>query len=325
MRLPVWPCGRFATQPPDSQQAETRALTCAAARPLSALPYNELRSQNKSIGLCANEFAAGKGIFLPKYESALPYRFFHLFSLIPLLAAALWNAHASAQARPESQYYARTNTFGVFGAYSPDSSHIFLGYAENRKLVDFGVSYNRRLLIGRVVNWQYSGELLPVALESDPVGIETNNETTPVVSTIAFNLGAQFVTCSPSTVAYSFTDQNGVTYSGTLTYSCSGRRWTMGEAMSPIGFQWNFLPRHKTQPFLIGHGGYMYSTQPIPIIQAGSFNFTFDLGAGFEVYRSRTRSIRIEYRYHHISNHNTAQENPGIDSGLFQATYAFGR
>jgi opacity protein-like surface antigen len=69
----------------------------------------------------------------------------------------------------------------------------------------------------------------------------------------------------------------------------------------------------------------MYSTQPIPIIQAGSFNFTFDLGAGFEIYRTLHRSIRVEYRYHHISNHNTAQENPGIDSGLFQASYAFGR
>jgi opacity protein-like surface antigen len=69
----------------------------------------------------------------------------------------------------------------------------------------------------------------------------------------------------------------------------------------------------------------MYSTQPIPLAQAGSFNFTFDLGAGVEIYRSTTRSIRAEYRFHHISNHNTAMENPGIDSGLFQVSYAFGR
>ena len=119
--------------------------------------------------------------------------------------------------------------------------------------------------------------------------------------------------------------KNGVTYSGTETFSCSGRRWTIGEAMSPIGMQWNFQPRRKTQLFLTGHGGYMYSTKPIPVLNAGSFNFTFDFGAGFELYRSRTKSIRAEYRYHHISNHGTAQENPGIDSGLIQVTYAFGR
>jgi opacity protein-like surface antigen len=242
-----------------------------------------------------------------------------------LLVAALWNVNVSAQTGTDGPYYARKNTFGFFGAYSPDSSHMLLGYAENRKLLDFGVSYNRRLLIDHVVNWQYSLELLPVALESDPVGIETNNETLPVVATTSANFGADFVTCPPATIPYSFTDQSGVTYSGTLTYSCNGRRWTIGEAMSPIGMQWNFLPRHKIQPFFIGHGGYMYSTRPIPVIQAGSFNFTFDLGAGFEVYRSKTRSIRVEYRYHHISNHDTAGENPGIDNGLFQATYTFGR
>jgi opacity protein-like surface antigen len=95
--------------------------------------------------------------------------------------------------------------------------------------------------------------------------------------------------------------------------------------MSPVGFQWNFLPRRKLQPFIIGHGGSMYSTRPIPIQEAGSFNFTFDLGAGFELYRSKTHSVRAEYRYHHISNHNTANQNPGIDNGLFQVTYSFGR
>jgi hypothetical protein len=58
---------------------------------------------------------------------------------------------------------------------------------------------------------------------------------------------------------------------------------------------------------------------------AGSFNFTFDFEAGLELYRTRGKSIRAEYRYHHISNNNTAPNNPGIDSGLFQFTYCFGR
>ena len=86
---------------------------------------------------------------------------------------------------------------------------------------------------------------------------------------------------------------NGVEYSFNYVDTCS-RQWTIGEGMSPIGFQWNFMPRHKLQPFFIGHGGYMYSTQPIPISTAGSFNFTFDFGAGVELYRSKTRSVRAE-------------------------------
>jgi hypothetical protein len=69
----------------------------------------------------------------------------------------------------------------------------------------------------------------------------------------------------------------------------------------------------------------MYTTHPIPADNAGSFNFTFDIGAGIELYRTATRSMRVEYRFHHISNAYTAQFNPGIDSGVFQFTYAFGK
>lgn len=201
---------------------------------------------------------------------------------------------------------------------------MLLGYAEKRELVDFGASWSRRLILNRVVNWQYSVELLPVALESDPTAKELIQYTEPITQTLNADYPPGLVSCTPTTSTVTGTEPNGAPFRYTVTFFCSGRRWTIGEAMSPIGFQWNFMPQRKLQPFLIGHGGYMYSTQRIPIAAAGSFNFTFDVGAGFELYRSRTRSIRAEYRYHHISNHNTAPENPGIDSGLFQVSYCFG-
>jgi opacity protein-like surface antigen len=236
---------------------------------------------------------------------------------------------AWAQTSPEKPYYARVNTFGVFGAYSGDSSHMLLGSAENRKLLDFGVSYSRRLLLNRIVNWQYNGELLPVALESDPLEYVVYHQTSPTVETFSEPYNTAALICASVTTPYEIIipDPKGgtTTYSGTVTTSCSGRQWTIGEAISPVGLQWNFRPQHKTQPFLIGHGGYMYSTRAIPMVDSGSFNFTFDLGAGIELYRSKTRSIRAEYRYHHISNHSTAESNPGIDNGLIQVTYAFGR
>lgn len=95
--------------------------------------------------------------------------------------------------------------------------------------------------------------------------------------------------------------------------------------MSPVGFHWNFLSSHKLQPLLLGHGGYRCSTQPIPIQQAGSFNFIFDIGAGFELYRTKTKSIRFDYRYHHVSDQFTTTENPDIDNQLMTVTCAFGR
>jgi hypothetical protein len=236
-------------------------------------------------------------------------------------------AIAPAQTKPENPYYARVNSFGIFGAYSGDSSHILLGDAENRRLLDFGLSYNRKLIFNRIVNWQYSGELLPVALESDPVVQKTVYQSSPVVETFVQPSIVQYSACAPGSTKFDDTfTYNGVTttFIGTITTTC-GRQWTIGEAFSPLGMQWNFLPRRKAQPFFTGHDGYMYSTQPIPLPTAGSFNFTFDLGAGVELYRSKTKSIRAEYRYHHISNHGSARDNPGIDSGLFQVTYTFGR
>jgi opacity protein-like surface antigen len=225
-------------------------------------------------------------------------------------------------------FFARRNTFSILAAYSNDSSHMLLGSAENRKLLDLGAGYSRRLYLNRILNWQYNGEILPVALESDLLGQQIDSQTQPTVTTFAPTPIGQVLSCAVFTTPYSYTipQPNGgsITYSGTETQSCSGRSWNLGEAISPVGFQWNFLPRLKTQPFFIGHGGYMYTTKPIPLIYSGSFNFTFDLGIGVELYQTRTRSIRAEYRYHHISNHNTAPENPGIDNGLFQLTYSFG-
>lgn len=263
---------------------------------------------------------------MSKCKNRFLARIFRLLSLfaVPFLTLGATTALPQVRALPENPSYSRLNTFGIFTAYSNDSSHILLGDAEKRRLLQIGVSYNRRLLLNRVVNWQYEVELIPVALESDPMGRAVVTETAPDAATTSFGYTSP-IFCAPYTVPYSYTGLGGVTYSGTETSFCKGRRWTVGEAMSPAGLQGNFLPRRKLQPFLVGHGGYIYSTHPIPVDDAGSFNFTFDFGAGLEIYRAKTRSVRLQYRYHHISNRDTAKTNPGIDNGLFQVTYAFGR
>jgi hypothetical protein len=238
------------------------------------------------------------------------------------VALAVCPGTALPQASPSASYYGRVNSFGILASYSNDSSHILMGIAENRKLLEFGASYSRRLLRNKVVNWQYDGEILPVALESDPVSTSVVTWTSPIAFT-SQTTSATVYACQPASGSFSST-LNGSTYSYNYVTSCQ-RQWTIGEGMSPIGFQWNFLPRHRVQPFLVGHGGYMYSSRPIPVEGAGSFNFTFDAGFGLEIFRSKTRSVRAEYRFHHLSNAYTANENPGIDNGLFQLSYVFGK
>jgi len=263
---------------------------------------------------------------LPKQNEAVSLRLitFHLLLLIVALILTGMPVASAAQSRDNSPSYSRLNTMGVFGAFSGDSSHILLGQAENRRLLSLGVAYSRRLAMNHEVSWQYDAEVVPVAMESDPLGLVVEQQTSPNTATYSYNSGP-LTYCSPINTPYSETDPvTGTTYSGTVTISCHGRRWVAGEAISPAGLRWNFLPQHKTQFFVGAHGGYMYSTQEIPVNGGGSFNFTFDVGAGIEYYRSRNRSIRVEYRYHHISNNDSAQLNPGIDNGLIQVMYCFG-
>lgn len=199
---------------------------------------------------------------------------------------------------------------------------MFLGYAQKRELVDIGIRYSRRALLNHYMNWQFDAEFLPVALNSDPVQVTTSTFTftNPPASLTTTETMPTETLCQPSSSSGSF--PNGTTY--TYVSTCN-RRWVPGQALSPLGMQWNFLPRHKLQPIFGGHVGYMYSTQPIPTAQAGSFNFTFDIGAGLELFRTHSHSYRLEYRYHHISNDDTASDNPGIDNGVIEISWLFGR
>jgi opacity protein-like surface antigen len=226
-------------------------------------------------------------------------------------------------AQTEETPYARENSFGILTAYSPDSSHILLGNAANRELLDIGLSYSRSLILNDTMNWQFDAEVLPVALNSDPVQVTatTLTYTNPPFTTTFTQSAPTIAACHAGSGAGNF----GPTGPAYTYVSTCGRRWIAGDALSPVGMQWNFRPAHKLQPLIEGHGGFMYSTQPIPLAYAGSFNFTFDVGAGFELYRTHSHSYRVEYRYHHISNHETARDNPGIDAGVLQVSWVFGR
>lgn len=248
----------------------------------------------------------------------------HRSRLVVLLALLLSLPAAFSQSKPHTSYYSRLNSFGIFGEYSNNSSHILLGLAQNRKLLDFGGFYSRRVFLNHIVDAQYMAELRPIMLESDPLVHETTTVTSPPPTETFSNDVAFAEACHPFSSTFSNVIR-GVTYSDTETITCGRRQWTFGEGFSPIGVKANFRPHHRLQPVFTSLAGYMFATKPIPIADAGSWNFTFEIGAGFEYYRSASRSIRAEYRLHHISNAYTADSNPGIDSQMIQITYAFGR
>ena len=54
------------------------------------------------------------------------------------------------------------------------------------------------------------------------------------------------------------------------------------------------------QPFVTGLGGFAVAPRDIPVFNSAAFNFTFEFGAGVEMFQTHTRSCQLEYRYHHL-------------------------
>ncbi|MEX0994639.1 MAG: acyloxyacyl hydrolase [Balneolaceae bacterium] len=72
-------------------------------------------------------------------------------------------------------------------------------------------------------------------------------------------------------------------------------------------------------PYLSGGLGFLLFSQKFPNNDGTRFNATLEAGAGYQIYLGEQVSLDIEYRFHHMSNGETGQVNPGIDSNLFTA------
>lgn len=96
-----------------------------------------------------------------------------------------------------------------------------------------------------------------------------------------------------------------------------------GFGITPLGLRINFMQSRRLQPFLGISGGFMFLDRPFPDDRGEKFNFTFGAGGGLEILLNAQSSISFGYKYFHLSNGETGQVNPGIDSGFFFASLSF--
>jgi hypothetical protein len=89
---------------------------------------------------------------------------------------------------------------------------------------------------------------------------------------------------------------------------------TYAGGITPLGMQVNFRNGRRVQPFFDAHGGALYFTRQEPVPNSSQYNFTFNFGAGVQIFAGKRSSLLLGYKYHHISNANTATKNPGVDS-----------
>jgi hypothetical protein len=94
------------------------------------------------------------------------------------------------------------------------------------------------------------------------------------------------------------------------------RAYAYGVGGSPIGAQVNFVHYRHVEPFLTSGGGFLYFNHRM-FGTTQQFNFTAQLAGGVQFFTSSHRTaIDLGYKYHHISNANLGNQNPGLDSHM---------
>ncbi len=241
--------------------------------------------------------------------------------LLPALAAGAQNAAEI----PGQTVWSAPYTWSAFGEYSGDSSHILLGYSDKRILLALGGGFSMRLHQDRFGELDWSPEVRPLMLESDPVMTQTTLLVSDGQSPQVDNLRRGIPVLDPvnPVAAWQVQLQGGpvVNVVETAKYA---RRWTYAGGFSPLGFRWIFLPHSRVQPLAGLNAGFAVSPRDIPMFDTSAFNFTFSFGGGFQLWRNPTHATRIEYRFHHLSNAGIGSLDPGIDSQLIQLSYVWG-
>lgn len=234
---------------------------------------------------------------------------------------------AQAQSTSEDAPFSRKNSWTVFEEYSNTSSHMVLGTSRQREFVTLGGGYTRRLARFWGTELGYHGEVRPVIFEGDPLTLESYTDVSPTgVPLGGFNTTfAPISKCMAASTTTVIPPSPGLPSGDIVHYSATcGRQWTFAQSLSPFGFKYSLRVRRRVQPYIIGTLGYMYSSRAIPVSDAESFNFVFDVGAGIELYNGNHRSVSVETRLQHFSNNFTAPANPGVDNIMYGLSYSFG-
>jgi hypothetical protein len=237
-------------------------------------------------------------------------------------------SHGQTQRSEEQRYYAPLNSVAAFAEYSNASSHIVLGDDRQRKFAGLTLSYQREISATHWMAWDYSAEIRPVLVESDPT-LEGQKITVTIDGAAKVYEVRAFQQIPIENVkqyrdqSFSGTNVKGEPFTEVL-HNELGRRWTYSPGITPVCFSVHLLPERRLQPFLASTAGFIVSTRDIPEFETSAFNFTFSFGGGVEWFRDHQRSWTVEYRVQHMSNADIGTFNPGVDSQFVRVGYRFG-
>ena len=92
---------------------------------------------------------------------------------------------------------------------------------------------------------------------------------------------------------------------------------TYGFGVTPLLWRWNLLPRGRIVQFAELAGGALWTREPVPA-RTTTANFTAHISYGVRYFVTPHTSFVASYRFHHISNGNRLESNPGVNAHVFQ-------
>ncbi len=97
----------------------------------------------------------------------------------------------------------------------------------------------------------------------------------------------------------------------------TARKRIYGSGLSPEGFQLDFLPTHRWQPFISNNGGLIYFLSPPLSDQGSHLLYTVDLGVGVNFFHLRRQAVTLGYRYQHLHDAKLSAPVTGTDANTF--------
>jgi len=176
--------------------------------------------------------------------------------------------------------------FSTRNGVSFGTGHVF-GFAQDRKFYTMAFRYGFRFRTIKGVTLRYTAEAVPVAVLGEPYF-----EGRPILGSPIQDTEWQYI---------------------------------YGGGLNPIGIQMNFRSGKRLQPVLDSNGGFLYFTQRVLSPEASQFNFTVHVGLGVQIFSSERHAITAAFRYHHLSNANISQRNPGTDALMLDLRFSWFR
>src|SRR6266446_1717565 len=96
-----------------------------------------------------------------------------------------------------------------------------------------------------------------------------------------------------------------------------GKGPDFGVGVAPVGLRLSFQLGSGISAFAEGNGGGVAFARAFPKPAARSLNFLGSAGAGLRIGSRGRLSYIVGYRFTHLSNANTAEENPGFNAHVF--------